>query len=435
MRRRRHSVPEAPLQDGGLVLGIQTNVASLLAQRNLGSSQVAAGAAFARLSSGYRITGAKDDAAGLAIAESMRSQARSMVVAERNTQDGISMVQTAEGALGELSGMVLRMRELATQAANGALGDSDRAFVQAEYAKLQDECRRVLDTTKFNGKKLLAATSSSSAGEPTEVYTVGTPENNVYHPGVFHQHAGTDHLHDSPYGGAIMWNPATNPLFVHGTGSSVAVTTVESFQVGIANTASDRIDVNFDRPDLSTLLGSIAMGAPSATVGANTVVRFFDGTYGNAEATNAASYVGITNPITAGKLDAASFNDPSANVVARSAVFDSSGSTGPALPPSDVSTAAGARAALDDLDAALQAISGKRAYFGAMLNRFDSVVSNLQTQRLNTKAAESRIRDVDVAEEAASQARAQVLMQGGASVLAQANQTPRESLSLLQKAA
>jgi len=282
------------------LLGIQTNVASLMAQRNLGKSQVAAQAAFARLSSGYRLNGAKDDAAGLAIAESMRTQARSMVVAERNTQDGISMVQTAEGALGEVSTMLLRMRELATQSANGSLGDSDRGFVQAEFAMLQNECLRVMDATKFNGKPLLAATSSGPSTTATEVYTVGTPETGVYRSGTFHQHIGTDHLHDHAYGGNLMWNPATDVLYFHGNGAGrgTTVTTNEAFQVGIGNTANDRISVSFDRPDLSTLLGSSALGTPSAVVVDATVVRFFDGAYLNAEATNAASYVGITNPIT-----------------------------------------------------------------------------------------------------------------------------------------
>ena len=112
-----------------------------MAQRNLGNSQVSARAAFARLSSGYRINGAQDDAAGLAIAESLRAQRRSMVVAERNTSDAISMVQTAEGALGEVSNMIQRMRELAVQSANGALGDGDRGYLHTEFQKLQDSER------------------------------------------------------------------------------------------------------------------------------------------------------------------------------------------------------------------------------------------------------------------------------------------------------
>ncbi len=414
------------------MLGIQTNVASLMAQRNLGKGQIAAQAASARLSSGHRVNGAKDDAAGLAIAESMRAQARSMRVCERNTQDGISMVQTAEGALGEVSNMIVRMRELATQAANGALGARDRWFVQSEFAELQEEIRRVFDSTKFNGKGLFAAPSPGSLPAAAEVYTVGTPETGAVQAGLFHQHVGTDHLHSNLSDGETMWSPTTDTLVIHGAGggagggSSAGVT--EAFQVGVGNTADDRVDVNFDRPALSELFG-----VPVATVDASTVVRFFDGTHGNLEASsNQWSSTSPPSPLTAGILDADAFNDPSADIVGRTVFADGAGGGGGATAPACVATAEGARAALDALDASLKAVSEKRAYFGSMLNRFDAVVSNLQTQRINLTASESRIRDADIATESADQARAQVLTQAGTSVLAQANQGPQQALTLLR---
>jgi flagellin len=178
-----------------MALVIQTNVASLQAQKNLSSSQANLQTSFNRLSSGNRINTAKDDAAGLAISESMKSQIRSFSVAERNAGDAISMAQTAEGALGELTNIVGRMRELAVQASNGALQSSDRAFIQTEFSNLQAETKRIMTSTKFNGKQLITS----------------------------------------------------------------AVRT-DDFQVGINNTADDRITMTFGGIDLKTLTTSGASG-------------------------------------------------------------------------------------------------------------------------------------------------------------------------------
>ena len=274
-----------------MALVIQTNVASLEAQRNLFKSQSALQTTFNKLSSGYRINTAKDDAAGLAISESLKSQVKTLTVNERNAGDAISMAQTAEGALGELSNIVLRMRELATQGANGALQSTDRNFIQTEFTNLQSEMKRIMTSTKFNGKQLITSAS-----------------------------------------------------------------TAEQFQIGITNSSADRIAISFGGLNLATLTGS-------ATV---------------------------------------------------------SGSAGHA------------RTALDTIDTALFRVSQARARFGAMMNRFETTISNIQSVRLNLSSANSRIRDVDVAEEAATQSKNQVLTQAGTSVLSQANQTPQQALSLLK---
>lgn len=146
-----------------MALVIQTNVASLQAQKNLNTAQNALGVSFNRLSSGNRINSAKDDAAGLAISESMKNQVRSFTVAERNANDASSMAQTAEGALGEVGNILGRMREIAVQGSNGALQTSDRAFLQTEFGQMQKEVTRITSSTKFNGKQLLASASSSIA--------------------------------------------------------------------------------------------------------------------------------------------------------------------------------------------------------------------------------------------------------------------------------
>ena len=144
-----------------MALYINTNVASESAQKNLGANQARLQSSFARLSSGLRINSAKDDAAGLAISESLKSQIRSFNVAERNAGDGISMAQTAEGSLGEVHGILGRMRELAVQASNGPLTAEDRGFLQTEFSSLQSEITRIQGSAKFNGKQLLGATANT----------------------------------------------------------------------------------------------------------------------------------------------------------------------------------------------------------------------------------------------------------------------------------
>jgi flagellin len=144
-----------------MALFINTNVASIEAQKNLGYNQSQLAVSFNRLSSGLRINSAKDDAAGLAISESLKSQIRSFNVAERNASDGISMAQTAEGALGEVHGILGRMRELAVQSANGSLTSTDRGFLQTEFSSLQSEITRIQGSARFNGRALVSSTAET----------------------------------------------------------------------------------------------------------------------------------------------------------------------------------------------------------------------------------------------------------------------------------
>jgi flagellin len=144
-----------------MALFINTNIASEQAQKNLGANQSKLAVSFSRLSSGLRINSAKDDAAGLAISESLKSQIRSFNVAERNASDGISMSQTAEGALGEVHDILGRMRELAVQASNGSLTSTDRGFLQTEFSSLQSEVSRIQGSAKFNGRALVASAAAT----------------------------------------------------------------------------------------------------------------------------------------------------------------------------------------------------------------------------------------------------------------------------------
>jgi flagellin len=278
-------------------LRVNTNVASINAQRNLYNTGVMLGKSLEKLSSGLRINRAGDDAAGLAISESLRSDVRALQQASRNANDGISMVQTAEGSLNEVSSMMIRLRELSEQAANGTVGSAERGFLDDEFQALLAEVTRIGATADFNGAKLL-----------------------------------------------------------DGQGGTI------DLQVGTGNTSNDRISVAF-----TTTISASALGLTPGTT------------------------VSLTG-----------------------------------------SNATNALAAIAKIETALTSISRTRASFGAVQNRLESTVRNLGISVENLTAANSRIRDVDVAEEAAKMTSLQVLNQAGISVLAQANLVPQAALALLR---
>ncbi len=272
-------------------MSIRTNVSSLNAQRNMNATQMTLDSSLSRLSSGYRITKAGDDAAGLGISVNLESQIRSYGQAVRNANDGVSVIQTAEGAMNEQSNILSRMRELAMQSASDGIGNTERGYIQNEVVALTAELERVAQGTEYNGQKLL-------------------------------------------------------------DGSAATL----DFQVGIRNVAAnDRITVT-------------TVDSTTATLGV----------------------AGLS-----------------------------------------LASKATSQAAIATLDTALQTMSAARATLGAAGNRFSSAIASIQTFSENLSAANSRIRDVDVAEETSRMSRSQVLMQAGVSVLAQANQMPQIALKLL----
>jgi flagellin len=288
------------LQGGNTMsLTINTNIGSLNAQRNLGKSQSSLANSMQRLSSGLRINSAKDDAAGLAISDRMTSQIRGMNQAARNANDGISLAQTAEGALGEVTNILQRMRELSVQSANASNSDADRASLDSEFGQLKEEIDRIADTTQFNGKNLLDGTFKSG---------------------------------------------------------SAAV-----FQVG-AN-ADETI--------------SVAIG-------------------------------------TAGGANISALGSGAVNV---SAV--------------GISTADRAQSSISVLDLAISDVDTMRGALGAVQNRFESTIANLNNVSENLSAARSRILDADIAQESSNMTKMNILQQAGVSILSQANQTPQLALSLL----
>jgi flagellin len=272
-------------------LRVNTNIISMNAQRNLGKVTDALAKSFQRLSTGLRIATAADDAAGLAISERLRAQVRSLNQANRNANDGISMVQTAEGALNEVGSLLTRLRELAVQSNNGTVSDPDRDTLQDEFSSLVDEVDRIAQSTEFNGIKLL-------------------------------------------------------------DGSKASVT----FQIGAGTTAGvDTLDVSLD-------------STRSADLSIDTL---------------------------------------------------------------DIGSSGDSAAAIGALDDAIDAVSGHRGRLGAAQNRLGSTVNNLAMQVENLSAAESRIRDVDVAYETAQLTRSQIMQQAAIAVLGQANAMPQSALRLL----
>lgn len=276
-----------------MALRIATNVASLNAQKNLTGNNLQLERSLARLSSGFRINQAADDAAGLAISENLRGQIRGLKQAHRNANDGISLVQVAEGGLNEVGNMLIRLRELAVQASSDTIGDTERKFLDVEFQQLKSEIQRIGESTTFNGRDLL-----------------------------------------------------------NGTGGVVDI------QVGTRNDPfKDRI----------------------------------------------------------------SFNASAAN-----SSLESLGMVGEAVAQKEM-----AQSSLDVIDSAMLSINAMRANFGALQNRLTSTIANLDVSHENLSAANSRVRDADIAEETANLTKHNILLQAGTSVLGQANQMQQMALKLL----
>ena len=274
------------------MLSIRTNVSALSAQRNMSSNQMQLDSTLSKLSSGYRITKASDDAAGLGVSTNLTAQVRSYTQAVRNANDGLSVVQTAEAATNETANILTRMRELAMQSASDGIGTTERAYIQEENTALIAELDRIDAVTEFNGQGLF--------------------------------------------------------------GAAAALT----FQVGIRATADDFLTLDTTAMNVDST--SLAVGAVDLSVDAAT-----------------------------------------------------------------------SRASLTAIDAAIDSVSNFRSQLGAVANRFTSVVSTIEVAKESAAAANSRIRDVDVASESSKMSASQVLMQAGVSVLSQANQAPQVALKLL----
>ena len=498
------------------MLSVNTNLASLNAQNNLGKSQGMLAQSLQRLSSGLRINSAKDDAAGLAISNRMTSQVNGLNQAVRNANDGISLAQTAEGALAESTNILQRIRELSVQSANDSNSSTDRASLQDEVSQLQQEINRIADSTTFNGKALfdgsftaqkfqvgaeanetisfsIKATTATDIGNNT-VTTDGTIT------------AATTAA--ASLGGAASGNNnAGATLAISGplntSAESVTVTALDSAATiaSSINAVSSTTGVEADARTVATLDGAVGTGAVSFNlygtnsfgtskdpVTINATISDITDLSGLADAINSRSAsTGITATSNGSSVELVSeagddigIEDWSGNTIDMTGImadgsesgagvtlggatttdssvvggyvtlkssqaFSVSGGTGATISLSnsgasdltsvadiDISTQAGANSALDTVDGALAYIDDVRGRLGAVQNRFDSTIANLQSVAENVTTARSRITDADFAMETANLTKAQILQQAGVAMLSQANQLPQVALSLLK---
>lgn len=380
---------------------INTNVVSLNAQRNLTSSQNALATSLQRLSSGLRINSAKDDAAGLAISERMSSQIRGLNQAARNANDGISMAQTAEGALGEIGNNLQRIRELAVQSRNASNSASDRQALNNEVQQLKSEIDRVSSSTSFNGIKLI---DGSFTNQSFQV-------------------------------GANVGETITISSLVDAQSSSLGTSTSSTANVtGVAATAFTAITAG-DLTVNGVSVGAVAAGGNAATQGANiaAAINTVSSTTNVTATADAAGKVTLTNG--SGSNTVVAFAGASATTATTgltAGTTTASSSTVAGFSTVDISTTWGADTAIAAMDSALSALNAGRADLGAYQNRFSSAISNVQTTSENLSASRSRIVDTDFAAETASLSRNQVLQQAGTAMLTQANAMPQSVLSLLR---
>ncbi|HEX6515082.1 MAG TPA: flagellin [Nocardioidaceae bacterium] len=375
-------------------LRINQNIAAMNAYRNLSVTDSQMSKSLEKLSSGFRINRAADDAAGLAISEGLRSQIGGLKVAVRNTQDGISVVQTAEGALTETHSILQRMRDLSVQAANdGGLSADAKGNIQSEMDQLKKELTRIADTTQFNGTKLL----------------------------------------DGGYKGT----------FQVGANAGETISVAQTQDMSASGLSVDTVDVTAVAADAATQTatgdGDGTSAEETMTVTAKTPTDELNGTVTwNGETVNLAS-IDFSQTGAADKVAAA------LGLAAGSVVFtagDGSTTNDELVISSDTGDFAnyetsftqrsGAEYGIDQIDEAIGTVSTVRADLGAFQNRFEHTVNNLSVAVENLSASESRIRDTDMASEMVNFTRAQILSQAGTAMLAQANQIPQGVLRLLQ---
>jgi len=384
---------------------INTNVMSLNAQRNLTASGADLATSLQRLSSGMRINSAKDDAAGLAISQRFTTQIRGMDQAARNANDGISLSQTAEGAMAEIGNNLQRIRELAVQSRNATNSPTDRAALNKEAQQLKSEIDRVAGTTNFNGVKLLN----------------GSFENQSFQVG-----ANQGETIDI----AAITNASSSAL---GTWTSVGTTTYTQTTAAAVPTAfATAASIDINGVTISTAAGAAdAPAALAALVTAFNAAKALPANTALANVTMAATGAITSTDQTLTLANLANMGGVTAGATDGTASV-AAGTTQTGFATLDISTAAGADAAMLAMDGALTAINTARADMGAIQNRFTSVVANLSTSSENLSAARSRIQDADFAKESAQLSRNQILQQAGTAMLAQANQSSQGVLSLLR---
>ncbi|AYH14233.1 FliC/FljB family flagellin [Pectobacterium parmentieri] len=419
---------------------INTNSLSLTAQNNLNKSQSALGTAIERLSSGFRINSAKDDAAGQAIANRFTANIKGLTQAARNANDGISVAQTTEGALNEINNNLQRIRELTVQAANGSNQDVDLDSVQGEIQQRLDEIDRVSSQTQFNGVKVLASDQGLKiqvGANDNETITINLQEitSSTLGLGGFSVSASTPKLSDSVTQLGDGTGAPTAPNF---TDALASLNTGLGLTGDKALTAKDVTLHNvLDANGAGTAQYALKVGndvyAAKVTAGAVDVVKstttVTDNTLGGGATTVTLNdaLVKLGGDGTTGYVSYQGKNYQSADLAGGGTTVAVGGAA-----PTATYAAAKTVDPLKALDAALSKVDSLRSDLGAIQNRFESTVTNLNNTVNNLTSARSRIQDADIATEVSNMSKNQILQQAGTSVLAQANQVPQTVLSLLR---
>lgn len=412
-----------------MALSVNTNAPALNTQRNLNSSSNALATSLQRLSTGSRINSAKDDAAGLQIANRLSSQINGLNVAVKNSNDGISMAQTAEGALEQSTAILQRMRDLSLQSANGSNSEKERGALNSEVNELKKELDRISNTTSFGGRNLLDGNFG------TTTFQVGASANETI--SVKINEMSSKSLEATMYK-ADAANYGT-PLAAVASGAAAPQATVAiSVQVGGAGAAKNYSVSVKDGSDQKEVNQAIATMVNDSNIGVGAFV-------------NSAGEVGFTSLNKNGtdvgeislKIGAAQAWDGTAAGLVTSKAAAESNASGTATATGftkdtmtvqqiDLSTVQGSQKAIIAIDQAIESIDAQRADLGAVQNRFENTIGNLQNISENVSAARGRIQDTDFASETANLSKQQILQQAGTAILAQANQLPQAVLSLLR---
>ncbi|ANP75887.1 flagellin [Vibrio crassostreae 9CS106] len=376
-----------------MAVNVNTNVSAMTAQRYLNNANSAQQTSMERLASGSKINSAKDDAAGLQISNRLNVQSRGLDVAVRNANDGISIAQTAEGAMNETTNILQRMRDLSLQSSNGSNSKSERVAIQEEVTALNNELNRIAETTSFGGNKLINGTYGTQSfqigadnGEAVMLQLKDMRSDNAQMGGKSYQ---TENAKDKD------WN-------VQSGSNDLKMSFTDNFgqaqEIDISAKAGDDIE------ELATYING-QQDSVKASVTEDGKLQMFTG---NNKVSGDVSFSGGL----AGELGIQAGKDVTVDTI-------------------DVTSVGGAQESVAVIDAALKYVDSHRAELGAFQNRFDHAISNLDNINENVNASKSRIKDTDFAKETTQMTKSQILSQASSSILAQAKQAPNSALSLL----
>ncbi|ENK2256656.1 flagellin [Vibrio alginolyticus] len=375
-----------------MAINVNTNVSAMTAQRYLNQAADGQQKSMERLSSGYKINSAKDDAAGLQISNRLNAQSRGLDMAVKNANDGISIAQVAEGAMNESTNILQRMRDLSLQSANGSNSKAERVAIQEEVTALNDELNRIAETTSFGGNKLLNGTYG------TQSFQIGADSGEAVMLSMGNLRSDTSAMGGKSYAAE------------EGKGASWTVGEKTEFKMSYTNKQGEEKELSISAKqgdDIEQLA-----------------------TYINGQNDDVKASVGED-----GKLQVfASSQKVEGDVEFSGNLADEIGFGGPkdvTVKDIDVTTVAGSQEAVAVIDGALKSVDSQRASLGAFQNRFNHAISNLDNINENVNASKSRIKDTDYAKETTAMTKSQILQQASTSILAQAKQSPSAALSLL----